>query len=75
MAGAISEQCAVVTRWSCRNCGAGIGTVSAGRLYLSGVEVLQGLVVCPKCQHTRRWVQREERNSRTAAVFVQSPHK
>ena len=56
------------TGWRCLNCGANFGTVRNGRLYVGGIELLDGRVVCAACNHTRRWVRAKcERDERTAA--------
>lgn len=55
--------------WRCLGCGASLGAVREGRLYMGGVWVLSGRAVCPACGRERTWYRRQTVDEAWGAVM------
>ncbi len=48
----------MISNWVCQSCGSVIGHVVAGRLFIHGVQVVEGVIECGNCKRTRKFHKR-----------------
>lgn len=48
----------MISNWVCQSCGCVIGHVVVGRLFIHGVQVVEGVIECGNCKRTRKFHKR-----------------
>lgn len=50
----------MISNWVCQACGSVMGHVVAGRLFIHGVQVVEGVIECGNCKRTRKFHKRRQ---------------